>query len=115
MDQNVDQLLHVQGDRAQLADQGTLIDAGIVKQSYFLSQYQQATRDVEDAQRLGRELLTRIKNAIRAFYGLRSEKLQEFGLTVRRFVRRLPKEKPPETSLTPSPAAASETDGAIQK
>lgn len=116
VDQNADQLTHVLNDREQLGDLVVTIDAAIVRQNYSLAQYQQATRDVEDAVRQSREMLTRIKNGVRAFYGLRSEKLQEFGMTVRRFVvRTVPKEKPPETSLTPSPAAASETDGTIQK
>ncbi|MFL6200104.1 MAG: hypothetical protein ACJ76J_13070 [Thermoanaerobaculia bacterium] len=117
VDQNTADLAHVQTDRATLGELVVKIDEGIMRQNFHLGQAQQATRDVEDAVRQSRDLLVRLKNAIRAFYGLRSEKLQEFGLVVRRFVRKSveSKKKPSGVGPTQPPTAASETDGTIQK
>lgn len=117
VDKNAGELAHVQGDRTALGELVVKIDEGVARQNSLLYQYQQATRDVEDAVDQSRELLTRIKNAIRAFYGLRSEKLQEFGLVVRRFVRKSTesKKKPAEAGPTQPQPATPETDGAIQK
>lgn len=116
VDLNTDDLAHVLSDRVMLGEVVVQIDNGIARQNLHQSQYQTATRDVEDAMAQGRELLVRIKNAIRATYGLRNEKLQEFGLTVRRFARRFKGETTPtEAGPTQPQPAPSETDGAIQK
>ena len=117
VDQNPAELAHVQSDRVALGELLVKIDEGIVRQNLHQSQYQTVTREVEAAVVQARELLLRIKNAIRAVYGLRSEKLPEFGLPVRRVTRRSPesKKKPAEAGPTQPQPAASETDGAIQK
>jgi len=55
-----------------------------LRQDAFKAQFQQATRDLEKALSEGRDLATRMRNGIRTQYGLRGEKLAEFGLQPRR-------------------------------
>ena len=78
--------------------------AASVRQDNFKAQFQQATRDLEGFFSQGRELLTRLRNGIRTKYGLRAEKLAEFGLQPRRKPQRTKKEKEPGSVSPPSPA-----------
>jgi len=54
------------------------------RQSTFKSQFQQATRDLEDNLNKGRDVATRLRNGIRTRYGLKAEKLADFNLRPRR-------------------------------
>jgi cell division septum initiation protein DivIVA len=54
------------------------------RQATFKSEFHQATRDLEDQLRLGRDLATRLRNGIRMRYGLAGEKLGDFKLRPRR-------------------------------
>lgn len=67
------------------------------RQDQFKGMVQQATRDLEAFLTRGQELLTRVRNGIRTRYGLKSEKLAEFGMQPRRPpLRKKKEEKPPE-------------------
>lgn len=72
-----------------------------LRQSTLKAQVQQSTRDLEKAMAEGRELATRLRNGIRTQYGLRGEKLTEFGLQPRRKTKA--KKTNPEQNPTPAP------------
>ena len=118
---NADDLDHAQGDRQLLAATVASLDEADVRQKHHKFQFQQASRDLEQLTLLARDLLLRLKNAVRAQYGMASEKLAEFGLNPRRSQRRAPViptesvKKPPETGPNPPQTADSGTEATIQK
>ncbi len=118
---NADDLEHAQGDRELLAATVSTIDNAQVRQKHHKFQFQQASRDLEQLTLLARDLLLRLKNAVRAKYGMTAEKLAEFGLNPRRSKPRaapVPTEtvkKPPETGPNPPQTADSGTESTIQK
>ena len=67
---------------------------------------QQATRDLEKAMADTRELITRLRNGIRTKYGLRSEKMTEFGMQPRRAPVRKTKEVKEKPAPVPQPVPA---------
>ncbi len=119
---NTDDLEHAQGDRQLLAATVASLEEADVRQKHHKFQFQQASRDLEQLTLLARDLLLRLKNAVRAKYGMTAEKLAEFGLNPRRSKRSaqvvVPTEtvkKPPETGPIPPQTADSETESTIQK
>lgn len=123
---NAADLPDAQTDRAVLTQVVSDTDDAIVRQKYHKGEFQQATRDLEKLRQQGIDYLLRLKNAVRARYGTRSEKLAAFGLNPRRnTVRVAPTQPPPEdskqetkkpseTGLTPPQTADSGTSE-IQK
>jgi hypothetical protein len=72
------------------------------RQATFKSQFQQATRDLEESLKLGRDLATRLRNGVRTRYGLTGEKLAEFKLRPRRAAQKgKTKKKHPGPVLAP--------------
>jgi hypothetical protein len=69
---------------------------------------QEASRDLDRYLAAAREGYSRLRHLLIGRYGLRSEKLAEFGLQPLRPAQR-PKETPPEIGRTPTQAAAPET------
>ena len=63
-----------------------------LRQAALKAEVQQATRDMEAFRTEGRDLATRLRNGIRTQYGLKGEKLTEFGMRPRR--KPQPKAKP---------------------
>ncbi len=118
---NTDDLEHAQGDRQLLAATVASLEEADVRQKHHKFQFQQASRDLEQLTLLARDLLLRLKNAVRAKYGMTAEKLAEFGLNPRRSKPRaapVPTEtvkKPPETGPNPPQTADSGTESTIQK
>ena len=118
---NAADLEHAQVDRELLAATVASIDAADVRQKHHKFQFQQASRDLEELTLLARDLLLRLKNAVRAKYGMTAEKLAEFGLNPRRSKRSakvdLPEtvKKPPETGPNPPQTADSGTEATIRK
>jgi len=111
---------HAQEDRELLADTVAKIEEADIRQKHHKGQFQQASRDLEQYKSLALDLLLRLKNAVRAKYGMAAEKLAEFGLNPRRPVRgaQTKKEnvkKPPETGPNPPQTADSGTDSTTQK
>ncbi|HEX7182747.1 MAG TPA: hypothetical protein VF756_12970 [Thermoanaerobaculia bacterium] len=117
-----------EADLAFLADPTVALTAALEgaedarkRQDQFKAQVQQATRDLEGFLKQGQELLTRIRNGIRTRYGLRSEKLAEYGMQPRRPPQRRPpeekrkkkEEKPPEPA-PPTQTASTNTSNANQ-
>ncbi|HEX7185170.1 MAG TPA: hypothetical protein VF756_25315 [Thermoanaerobaculia bacterium] len=114
-----------QADLAFLVDQTVELTAVLEgaedarkRQDQFKGQVQQATRDLEAFLKQGQELLTRIRNGIRTRYGLKSEKLAEFGMQPRRppqrkkpeEQRKKKGEKPPEPAPPTQTASNKSTD-----
>ena len=110
VDANPVDLAAAMDDRLLLEGELVSAEQAKLRQKYHQAKFQQATRDLEDAIDKGRVLHTKIRNFIRAVYGLTSEKLVEFKLQPRRS-----KKKPSQTGPTPTETAAPETDGTIQK
>ena len=102
---NADELAYLAETRAQLVFNMEAAKAASIRQASFKSQYQQATRDLEGLVTQGRDLATRIRNGIRTQYGLKSEKLVEFGLQPRRKRSRTKKEEP-GPAATPAPTGS---------
>src|SRR5215203_854994 len=96
---NTEDLTSAQEDRGLLDVTVEQIEQADTRQKYHKFQFQQATRDLENLTSLGRDLLLRLKNAVRARYGITSEKLAEFGLNPRR--SRTAKTKPTEPGPPP--------------
>lgn len=95
--------------RSQLARVVDGLKAATVLQDMYRSQSQQTTRDMEGFLEEGRDFATRLRNGVRAQYGLRGEKLLEFDLQPRR--RQLKaktkpksKKKKPDPVVQPDPA-----------
>lgn len=91
--------------------------AGLVEltnlQGALKYQLQENSRAIDARVKRGRELATRLRDAIKAIYGRDAEKLTEFGVPVRRprTTSAEAKKKKAEEGPNPSPAAASETRG----
>lgn len=99
-------LAHLEETRLQLAGAMDVAKAASVRQDAAKALVQQATRDLEKAMAETRELITRLRNGIRTKYGLRSEKMTEFGMSPRRAPVRKPKEVKEKPAPVPQPAPA---------
>jgi hypothetical protein len=82
------------------------------------SEAQDTTREIDGHVARGRDIATRLRDAVRAQYGRDDEKLTEFGLNVRRPTaakaaakERVKNKKSSEKGPNPAQAATSETDG----
>src|SRR5262245_50993940 len=71
---------HAKADRDLLAATAAKIGDADIRQRHHKGQFQQASRDLEEHTTLARDLLLRLKNAVRSRYGTAGEKLTEFGL-----------------------------------
>ncbi|HYX24011.1 MAG TPA: hypothetical protein VFC23_07640 [Thermoanaerobaculia bacterium] len=103
VDVNKADLGFLEPHHAQLMAAREAAKAAMIRQDAFKSQLQQATRDLEKAMGDGREAATRVRNGIRAQYGLKAEKLAEFGLQPRRKPQKAKKQAKP--APTPGPVA----------
>lgn len=99
-------LAHLEETRLELAGAMDVAKAASVRQDTVRSLFQQSTRDLEKAMADTRELITRLRNGIRTKYGLRSEKMTEFGMQPRRAPVRKPKEAKEKPAPVPQPAPA---------
>lgn len=80
--------------RVQLETEVTGAEEESVRQATLQAEVQQSTRNLEGFRKRGQEAAVRIRSGIRSKYGLRSEKLTEFGMRPQRR-RKASKEKPP--------------------
>ena len=99
-------LAHLEEARVQLLNLMEGAKAASVRQDTVRALFLQATRDLEKAMVDTREVITRLRNGLRNQYGLRSEKLAEFGMQPRRAPARKAKQRP---APVPQPAPASVT------
>jgi hypothetical protein len=101
------------------ADLETLRDTS-VRQAHLRRQTQEASIELAETVKRGRDLATRLHDAIRGFYGRTGEMLVEYRLQPRRSKPPKPAppvetEKPSELGSTPARTAAPETDASTQE
>ena len=83
----------------------------LAQQALMRSQLQQATRDLESFMADGKEAFSRLRLVVKGRYGLKAEKLAEFGLQpLRPPQKSKAKETPPEEGRSTPQAATPETD-----
>jgi hypothetical protein len=92
---NKDDLPYIDGYRQQLEVEMAGAKAASVRQSASQAEAQQASRDLEEFLTRGRDLANRMRSGVRAKYGIRGEKLKEFGLRVFRGKKKTSSVKPP--------------------
>lgn len=88
-------------------------NAALALQAQLRAQYQQSTRDLDQHMATGIDAAGRLRNGARMTFGLRAEKLAEFGLKPLRPVKAKPKvvvTKPPEEAQSATQAAAPAAD-----
>jgi hypothetical protein len=94
---NAEDLRYLQKERTELQEIVERVKHLWNQQAALAAQRQQVTRNLEEAKERGRQIAVRMRNGIRTRYGLKGEKLTEFGLRPRRGRRRNQEEEtPPE-------------------
>jgi hypothetical protein len=112
---NQTDLPYIDGYKQQLEVEMTGAKAASLRQSASQAVAQQASRDLEGFIQRGQDLASRIRGGVRSKYGIKGEKLKEFGLKVFRGGKKKgsPKKSPP--TVGPPPAARpAETKEALQ-
>ena len=107
VDVNKVDLAHLEPQRARLAVVSESAKATKVKQEALKAQVQQTTRDLEGLMKEGRDLFSRLRFGVRTQYGLKSEKLTEFGMKPR---RKQQKKATPEPVAQPTPVTHTPVD-----
>jgi hypothetical protein len=107
VDVNKVDLAHLEPQRARLAVVSESAKATKVKQEALKAQVQQTTRDLEGLMKEGRDLFSRLRFGVRTQYGLKSEKLTEFGMKPR---RKQQKKATPEPVAQPAPVTHTPVD-----
>jgi hypothetical protein len=92
---NKDDLSYIDGYRQQLEIEMAGAKAANVRQSAAQAESQQASRDLDGFLASGSDLANRVRTGIKSKYGIRSEKLKEFGLKVFRGKKKSSTAKPP--------------------
>jgi hypothetical protein len=99
---NKDDLPNLDGYRQALEAETATAKAANLRQSAAQAAAQQATRDLEASRTRGKDLADQIRFGIKSKYGIRNEKLKEFGLKVFRG------RKKKSTSETPPPGGSTQ-------
>lgn len=103
---NAADLGHLETNRSRLSTALEGAKEASIRQAASRAQFQQATRDMEGFIAELKEQATRMRNGIRNQYGLKSEKLVEFGLQPRRKPQRSKEDEPgPAPTPTPTPTS----------
>jgi hypothetical protein len=100
--------------QAELVAAADTVESLSNQQAVLKAQFQQNTRDLEKAAKRANDLSTRLGGGIRWAYGLKAEKLTEFGLKPRRpplrsTAQKSASKKSKETASAVTPAADSTT------
>lgn len=93
-------------------------NSALALQAQLRAQYQQSTRDLDQHMATGIDAAGRLRNGARMTFGLRAEKLAEFGLKPLRPARVKPKvviAKPPEEAQSATQAATPAADSTTQE
>ena len=77
---NTDEIPHLEASRAILAAHLDETQALIRRQAALAAEKQQSSQDVRSKIGDGQRLATMLRQGLKQFYGIRSEKLTEFGL-----------------------------------
>jgi hypothetical protein len=111
---NKDDLPYIDGYRQQLEVEMAGAKAANVRQSAAQAESQQASRDLDGFLASGSDLANRMRTGIKSKYGIRGEKLKEFGLKVFRGKKKSSTVKPPpqvEPPTAGTPTAGTPTAG----
>ena len=98
-------LAFLEEPRSQLSRALEVAKVASIRQDTFKAQFQQSTRDLEKSLSEARELITRLRNGVRTQYGLRAEKLAEFGMQPRRSPAKAKAKQKPDPVPQPAPAS----------
>lgn len=108
-------LPYIDGYKQQLEVEMTGAKAASLRQSASQAEAQQASRDLEGFLGRGQDLASRIRGGVRSKYGIKGEKLKEFGLKVfRGNKKKSSTEKSPPTVGPPPGTRPAETKPALQ-
>lgn len=116
---NAAELTGTEEFRSGLAAAAEGVQSALNRQQTLKGQAQQATRDLEEALELGKQMYSRLRNGVLMHYSKEAEKLAEFGLQPRRPPVRTKtdraKKKLAKPGPNPAPKADSETHGSTQE
>jgi hypothetical protein len=107
---NQEDLQHLEPYSVQFGAELEGVKAASVKQATLQAEVQQATRDLEGFVTRAQDLAVRLRTGIRSRYGLRAEKLTEFGMRPLRRRKAAKEKKPTEGGEKPAPQGAATTD-----
>jgi len=102
---NQTDLPYIDGYRQQLEVEMTGAKAAGLRQSASQAEAQQASRDLEGFIQRGQDLASRIRGGVRIKYGIKGEKLKEFGLKVFRAGKRKSSTEKSPPAVGPPPAS----------
>lgn len=99
--------------RAQLEAERLGLIQATNRQSALKTEAQNASQAIRKHLKVGTELATRLRDAVRAHYGRAAEDLNDFGIQPlrKRSASKAKGRKASETGPNPDPAAAPKTDG----
>lgn len=80
MGANTTDLPHLEASRAIFVEYLNQTQAQLRRQAALVSEKQQASQDIKTMISSGKRLATMLRQGIRQYYGIRSEKLAEFGI-----------------------------------
>ena len=103
---NSAELEHLEVNRLRLESMLALAEAATGQQAVHTAAKQEASQQFLAAVLEGERLATVLRLAVKQFYGIRSEKLAEFGLQPFRGRRARTAPKPPVETTAPEPAAS---------
>ena len=108
-------LPYIDGYKQQLEVEMTGAKAASLQQSASQAEAQQASRDLEGFIERGQDLASRIRGGVRSKYGIKGEKLKEFGLKVfRGSKKKSPTVKSPPAASPPPGSRPAEAKEALQ-
>jgi hypothetical protein len=99
-------LPHLDTLRTQLSTMATQVGDLSKQQAAQRAAKQDASRQLEEMMTEGQRLASLLRQAVRQHYGIRSEKLAEFGLQPFRGKKKTPPPPAPEIPTTPAPELA---------
>ncbi len=102
---NTDEVPHLEASRVMFADHLSQAQALLQRQAALAAEKQQSSQDLREMIVDGQRLATMLRKGLRQFYGIRSEKLTEFGLPPfrGRSGRKQPAPPPPPPPETVAP------------
>jgi hypothetical protein len=103
MSANTTDLPHLEASRAIFVELLNQTQAQFRRQAALISEKQQSSQDLKTMISDGKRLATMLRQGIRQYYGIRSEKLAEFGIPP---FRGLSGRKQPEGPPLPPPTEA---------
>jgi ABC-type transporter Mla subunit MlaD len=105
---NAEELAHLEGARLRLADTLNRAQEVAKQQAALTASRQEASKQLKSLLTEGERLANALRSLVKEHYGIRSEKLAEFGLQPFRGRTRKAKGETPELPPAPPPASPSD-------